>query len=621
MNKRGLNLTSLVTGSLLLAGVCYAKTPVGQHPQSFETEITVGEVTKTVKGNYLLHLPASYYDSEKKWPVILFLHGGGGRGDNLDRVRRQGTPRIVRELDSMPFISVAPQVPRGGEGWGGNFRSAYVDALLDELIAKYNVDESRMYITGQSMGGSGTWSILSRYPDRFTAAAPICGGGRTEDVPRVKHLPLWVFHGAKDHKVPLQRSVDMVMALKEAGAKVKFTVYPIGYPGNAHDAWTKTYTNPELYEWFLKHRRQADGKIVAQELVLDPSVNSEAWVKPLIQFRKDLLTKLRTDRGFTGIKGFDPNEGFAFSLAFRNPFAHEMGVRVGWNAGEDSPWRITTNPRKVALPAGKEVRIGFSARLKGKGKGGMFPLPICKTQYTAGEAAGSFEIELPMDIDAYLQKYRPTLAVRPATAAPEIDGKLDDPIWRRSADVVDFEREKLDRAPSVPTQAWIAYDSTFCYVAMRCGDPAMDKLKIAPPRRDGPVWKSDSVEIMLDTNRDRRDARYYQRRRGAESFFQFTIDAAGTIFDARGSDKSFNAVVKAATAREKSAWTVEIAIPWADLKVTPAGGTTKMGFLLARHHHPKGTDTAPQVETLQYPPLYGWNHRKENYGDLMLAAP
>ena len=122
---------------------------------------------------------------------------------------------------------------------------------LDEIVSRYRIDEDRIYLTGLSMGGYGTWALAIAYPDRFAAIAPICGGGRADQVARISHVPTWVFHGALDSGVPLSRSVTMVDALKKAEGNVKFTIYP-----NAkHDSWTETYNNPELYGWFLEQKR------------------------------------------------------------------------------------------------------------------------------------------------------------------------------------------------------------------------------------------------------------------------------------------------------------------------------------------------------------------------------
>jgi len=216
----------------------------GQHPHSFE-----GEITKIVACNYLLHIPEDYGKTEKQWPLMLFLHGAGQRGDNIEDIKTHGPPGIVEKKDDFPFIMISPQCPKD-EWWEPTLLMSLVDSVIDS----YAVDEDRIYVTGLSMGGFGTWDLAIQYPHRFAAIVPICGGGRPLFVDRIKHLPTWVFHGTKDDVVPIERSQEMVDALKSCGGNVKFTVYPDA----PHNSWTETYDNPELYEWLLKQVRKAD---------------------------------------------------------------------------------------------------------------------------------------------------------------------------------------------------------------------------------------------------------------------------------------------------------------------------------------------------------------------------
>jgi len=125
--------------------------------------------------------------------------------------------------------------------------------LLDDIVERYRIDEERVYVTGLSMGGFGTWALAGASPERFAAIAPICGGGRRSDARRIAQakLPTWVFHGAKDRVVPFEESQHMVDILEKLGGDVKFTVYPKAQ----HDSWTETYNNPELYTWLLSQRR------------------------------------------------------------------------------------------------------------------------------------------------------------------------------------------------------------------------------------------------------------------------------------------------------------------------------------------------------------------------------
>ena len=197
---------------------------------------------------YLLHVPEGYdKDSQKKWPLMLFLHGAGERGDNLDVVKTHGPPKIVQTRKDFPFIVISPQC-RTNEWW----MPYELMILVDEVSARYRVDADRVYLTGLSMGGYGTWSTAMTYPNRFAAIAPICGGGDPSEVATIKHIPAWVFHGGKDPVVPVIRGEEMVEALKKIGAPVKCTVYPEAQ----HDSWTETYNNQELYDWMLKQKRQ-----------------------------------------------------------------------------------------------------------------------------------------------------------------------------------------------------------------------------------------------------------------------------------------------------------------------------------------------------------------------------
>jgi predicted peptidase len=196
---------------------------------------------------YLLYLPREY-NEQSSWPLLLFLHGAGERGDNLDLVKKHGPPKLIAAGQHFPFIVVSPQCPKNRR-----WRPFELAALLDEVVEKHKVDQDRIYVTGLSMGGFGTWALAAHQPDRFAAIVPICGGGEPIAARLFKPVPAWVFHGARDSVVPIKRSEEMVKAMREAGGKVKFTIYPEA----SHDSWTESYANPELYEWLLQQRRAA----------------------------------------------------------------------------------------------------------------------------------------------------------------------------------------------------------------------------------------------------------------------------------------------------------------------------------------------------------------------------
>jgi predicted peptidase len=213
----------------------------GQHPQSFQTQ-----VTKTAR--FLLHVPADLKNDGRKWPLIVFLHGSGESGSDLNLVKKHGPPMLA-ELDrNFPFIVVSPQAdaPMG-------YERELLAAMLDEVVRQLPVDETRIYLTGLSMGGYATWAWATMEPERFAAIAPICGGWDPAQACKLKNVPIWAFHGAKDDAVPIAQDQAMVDAVKACGGDIKFTVYPdVG-----HDSWTQTYANPELFAWFLSHQRPA----------------------------------------------------------------------------------------------------------------------------------------------------------------------------------------------------------------------------------------------------------------------------------------------------------------------------------------------------------------------------
>jgi predicted peptidase len=223
--------------------------PGKQVAQSVKVKTGEGETEREL--HYLLFLPKDYGTTNKarKWPVILFLHGSGERGDDLDLVKKHGPPKIVESKPDSPFITVSPQCPSGSR-----WQPAELMQLIEHVSKTLAVDPTRIYVTGLSMGGSGTWSLAAAYPDKFAAIAPICGRGDPATAEKIKHLPTWVFHGAKDSAVSLEQSEKMVEALKKAGGEPKYTLYPDA----GHDSWTVTYDNPDFYEWLGAQRMTND---------------------------------------------------------------------------------------------------------------------------------------------------------------------------------------------------------------------------------------------------------------------------------------------------------------------------------------------------------------------------
>lgn len=241
--------------------------PGKQLPESLTVHQDGKPTARDVTIRYMLFVPKDYRAEGKKWPLMLFLHGlGECSKDDLSRVKIHGPAHIVDSRPDFPFVVVTPQLPPpAGYKEGVAYSSKQVIAmaekawkpeeliqLVDHVVATLNIDKDRVYATGLSMGGYGTWRLVATYPDRFAAAVPICGGGDPEKMAlALSRVPIWAFHGAKDGTVPVEMSQKMVDAVKRAGGDVRLTVYP-----NAqHNSWTETYNNQELYDWLLAQRR------------------------------------------------------------------------------------------------------------------------------------------------------------------------------------------------------------------------------------------------------------------------------------------------------------------------------------------------------------------------------
>jgi predicted peptidase len=200
---------------------------------------------------YQVCLPAGY-DASKAMPLILFLHGSGEQGDDGVKQSTVGIGPAIKLNPKgwSPYITVIPQKPKGRGGWMDH--EELMLGVVEKTKKEYKIDASRLYLTGLSMGGYGSWVLAAKHPAMWAAVAPICGGGNPADGPKLKDLPLWAFHGDKDTAVPLKKSEEMIEAIKAAGGSPKLTVYP----GVGHNSWDKAYRDEKLWEWFLQHSKK-----------------------------------------------------------------------------------------------------------------------------------------------------------------------------------------------------------------------------------------------------------------------------------------------------------------------------------------------------------------------------
>lgn len=213
----------------------------GHHPLAMHD--TAGRLHR-----FWLYLPANIAHAKdgERLPLLLFLHGAGERGDDLARVKIHGPPKLVEGRTDFPFIVVSPQLLAGA-----SWQPAALHALLDLVLAATPADPARVYVTGLSLGGHGTWALAADRPERFAAIVPVAGRGDPATACRLGDLPVWAFHGARDKVVPATGSTAMVEAVNACGGNAWLTLYPeLG-----HDSWTVTYENPALYAWLLAQHR------------------------------------------------------------------------------------------------------------------------------------------------------------------------------------------------------------------------------------------------------------------------------------------------------------------------------------------------------------------------------
>ena len=247
--ERAQPLTIALLG--LFVGLLPAEAAAEQKAMTFEHTIS-----KSVRLDYLLHLPPGYRESDESFPLILFLHGAGERGSDLQRLKKHGPPKLLAQGKRIPAIVVSPQCP--ADSWWTEYLDTLV-ALLDDIEASHRVDPSQIYLTGLSMGGYGTWALATRQPERFAAAAPICGDGSVIPARRLTRMPIWAFHGEVDAVVPVDESRRLVRAIEAQGGKlVKLTVYS----GVGHDSWTAAYDDPDLWQWLFAQRLPEEGRPV-----------------------------------------------------------------------------------------------------------------------------------------------------------------------------------------------------------------------------------------------------------------------------------------------------------------------------------------------------------------------
>ena len=251
MNPRPQLLFATLT-ILLLPATGFAQQVTPAAGQQVEMKF---QFSDEVEIPHLLYLPNDYRASaEKTFPLIFFLHGRGESKGPLSLVTKWGPPKFAARGDNLPYVILSPQCP-ADDWWSSETQQERLISLLDDVLAKYKIDKSRIYLTGLSMGGYGSWQLAANHPHRFAAVVPVCGSGDPADAEKLKDIPIWVFHGDQDRAVPFEKSVEMVEAIKQAGGKsIRFT--SLEFFG--HNSWTAAYGAPELYKWLDQQIRDPE---------------------------------------------------------------------------------------------------------------------------------------------------------------------------------------------------------------------------------------------------------------------------------------------------------------------------------------------------------------------------
>jgi predicted peptidase len=195
------------------------------------------------KINYLLYTPSLQKASS---PLVVFLHGGGESGDDLNLVKRHGLPKLIAQGRDFPFHVLAPQNPYKKGFWDDRM----IDEMVDDLIDSLNIDKNKIYLVGMSRGGYGVWRMAINNPDKYAAMISICAAAiPIQYTTRVSTMPIWFFHGQKDDAIPVEQTIAAYEKMKTNNSKVKMTLYPEA----KHDSWTETFENDEIYDWLLSH--------------------------------------------------------------------------------------------------------------------------------------------------------------------------------------------------------------------------------------------------------------------------------------------------------------------------------------------------------------------------------
>ncbi len=475
---------------------------------------------------YWLYLPSDY--GQKPLPLVIFLHGIGLKHAN--EVKINAPPARVDAGEKFPFVLVSPF-------WKSKWWSSEeLIALIDAVAVEHKVDRKRIYVTGLSMGGFATWDLACRYPDRFAAIVPICGGGKPDQAAKMKDVPVWAFHGALDKTVKPEESERIVEALRKIGARPKLTIFP----NAGHVCWPEVYRDPAMYEWMLSHRRTTDANVdelaaqrydLQQGLTVRPSpilVRTPSVGRPTTQ-----LKIANTSQTQAVVRGKWKADGVAVAPA---DFAVELAP------GESKTIETTIDGGDQRADDATPIELSYTVEA---------PVP--------GHAPLAFNRKASLPISPILKCPR---VITPIT----IDGDLSDwageGIELRSFIAKSNNPQQREAAGKQRARLYVAYADDAVYAAVRVED---DDISVTDGK---PVWEQDGAELRFDF----RSAQAFEEAR--EASFVDWKDVVPVLISPAGAPaketvwkpESLPAGAAYACRPVEGGYVAEVRIPWPDMK-------------------------------------------------------
>jgi len=528
----------------------------------------------------LLFLPADYSDTKESYPLILFLHGAGARGNDVRELTNHHLPVVIEDKPGFPAILIAPQCPK--DGWWSGEMIDKLNELLTYAVETYRVDTNRIYLTGLSMGGHGTWNMLRKYPDWFAAFASVCGGKGDYGMEGFTHIPGWAFHGEDDQVVPVTNSIVVVDAFRKAGGKINFTVYP----DKGHAAWSPTYDKPDIFIWLLGHNKSDPD----YEYVMDDKTKEffDLWTAG--------FDYAATQDATPFILGEKPG---TIRIDRTNSADFDITEQISWDVSD--AWTVSPSNATLLVPAGKAVSAEFTFTYIG-GQHDINPLPTFRSELFCGDKSFKvFSDKLKIDDKAYFAKIAPVHRASKITVAPIIGDGIATNEWEGVSELAPLRHRDGKEPFPYPTHVNIAYDDNKLYIAFSVAEPNPKGLKHDKTERDSSAYKDDNFQFFIQPDLT------------SDTYYHTIVNSVGTIMDGKGHDRSWNSDIDVATETTEDSWGAELAISWSALGMSAPEPGSLIGFQFTCERKQD-----PSAEG-QWNPAYGWAHQPNRFGRLLFT--